>query len=43
MIKVISLDIGGTLIDISDNLSSKYSFKELSKLVKMPYDDVKLA
>ena len=43
MIKVISLDIGGSLIDISDNLSSKSSFKELSKLVKMPYDDVKLA
>ena len=43
MIKVISLDIGGTLIEFDDNDLSKYGFKQLSDITGLPYNDVRLA
>lgn len=43
MIKVISLDIGGTLIEFNDDTLSKYGFKELSDITNLPYNDVRLA
>ena len=41
MIKIISFDIGGTLLeDIEDN-SKSYNLKELTKIVNMPYENVR--
>ncbi len=43
MIKVISFDIGGTLIKQNTKTSSKYDIKSLSNLLNLPYDDVRNA
>ena len=43
MIKVISLDIGGTLIEFNDDTLSKYGFIQLSDITGLPYNDVRLA
>ena len=41
MIKVVSFDIGGTLLeDLNDN-PNKYNLKELTKLVNIPYENVR--
>ncbi len=40
MIKVVSFDIGGTLLkDVKDN---NYSIKDLASLINKPYDEVKI-
>lgn len=41
MIKVISFDIGGTLLEESNDSSNNYNLKSLSELVNMPYDKVR--
>lgn len=41
MIKVISFDIGGTLLEESNVSSNNYNLKNLSELVNMPYDKVR--
>lgn len=41
MIKVISFDIGGTLLEESNASSNNYNLKNLSELVNMPYDKVR--
>lgn len=41
MIRVVSFDIGGTLLeDLNDN-PNKYNLKELTKLVNIPYENVR--
>ncbi len=44
MIKVVSFDIGGTLLE-NDNISNQsgYGLKELTNLVKLPYESVRIA
>ena len=39
MIKVISFDIGGTLIQ--NESDDKYNLKSLSEMIKLPYDIVR--
>lgn len=41
MIKVISFDIGGTLLEDFQDSSNNYNLKELTKLVNMPYENVR--
>lgn len=41
MIKVVSFDIGGTLLEASNENSNNYSLKELTRLVNMPYENVR--
>ncbi len=41
MIKVISFDIGGTLLKSSDNDSKKYDLRSLASLLNLPYDNVR--
>lgn len=41
MIKVVSFDIGGTLLEESNDSSNNYNLKSLSELVNMPYDKVR--
>lgn len=41
MIKIVSLDIGGTLLEDFHDNSSNYNLKELTKLVDMPYEIVR--
>ena len=41
MIKVVSFDIGGTLLESSNENSNNYSLKELTRLVNMPYENVR--
>lgn len=42
MIKVISFDIGGTLLKNEDNANqSQYGLKELTKLLNLPYENVR--
>ena len=44
MIKVVSFDIGGTLLKNEDNVSqSQYGLKELTKLLNLPYEKVREA
>lgn len=43
MIKVISLDIGGTLVEKKSKDYSKYNLTALSNIVKVPYSDVRKA
>lgn len=41
MIKVVSFDIGGTLLEDSHDNYSNYNLKELTKIVNMPYENVR--
>ena len=41
MIKVISFDIGGTLLENTEDNSTKYNLKELTKIANKPYDIVR--
>lgn len=41
MIKVVSFDIGGTLLEDSHDNPNNYNLKELTKLVNMPYENVR--
>lgn len=41
MIKVVSFDIGGTLLEDSHTNPNNYNLKELTKLVNMPYEKVR--
>ncbi len=41
MIKVVSFDIGGTLLEDSHDNPNNYSLKELAKIVNMPYENVR--
>ena len=43
MIKVISFDIGGTLIENNESFNEmqKYNLKNLTKLVNQPYEKVR--
>ncbi len=41
MIKVISFDIGGTLLDSAKDKSNNYNLKELTKIVGLSYDSVR--
>lgn len=42
MIKVISFDIGGTLIEDNNDTFDKYNLKSLAKLVNLDYNNVRL-
>ena len=37
MIKVVSFDIGGTLLEDSHDNPNNYNLKELAKIVNIPY------
>lgn len=41
MIKVVSFDIGGTLLEDSHDKPNNYNLKELAKIVNMPYENVR--
>lgn len=41
MIKVVSFDIGGTLLEDSHDNPNNYNLKELAKIVNMPYENVR--
>lgn len=41
MIKVISLDIGGTLLEYKNDNGSQYNLKELTRLINLPYETVR--
>ncbi len=41
MIKVISFDIGGTLLENVNEKSNNYNLKELTKIVGLPYENVR--
>lgn len=41
MIKVVSFDIGGTLLEDSHDNPNNYGLKELAKIVNMPYENVR--
>ena len=41
MIKVVSFDIGGTLLEDSRDKPNNYNLKELAKIVNMPYENVR--
>lgn len=41
MIKVVSFDIGGTLLEDSHDNPNNYNLKELTKVVNMPYENVR--
>lgn len=41
MIKVISFDIGGTLLEGTENNPKKYALRELTKIVNKPYENVR--
>lgn len=41
MIKVISFDIGGTLLEDLQNNSNNYNLKDLTKIVNIPYENVR--
>lgn len=41
MIKVVSFDIGGTLLEVSHDNPNNYNLKELAKIVNMPYENIR--
>ena len=41
MIKVVSFDIGGTLLKENNDIANNYSIKELTKLLDLPYEKVR--
>ena len=41
MIKVVSFDIGGTLLEDSHDNPNNYNLKELAKIVNIPYENVR--
>ena len=41
MIKVISFDIGGTLLEGTENNPKKYALRKLTKIVNKPYENVR--
>lgn len=43
MIKIISFDIGGTLLEAENKSQENYSLKELTKLTNLPYEKVRVA
>ncbi|NMA51320.1 MAG: hypothetical protein GX951_05715 [Mollicutes bacterium] len=43
MIKVISFDIGGTILLNKNNKEDQYNLKKLTHLVAKPYDEVRFA
>ena len=41
MIKVVSFDIGGTLLEAFIDNPNNYNLKELAKIVNIPYENVR--